>query len=44
MKSFFLAQVEVILGAVDLSRLYFVRDKSMLGAASRVSPSHSKQI
>ncbi len=33
-----------LLGSVDLSELNFVRDKSILVAASRVSPSHSKQI
>ncbi len=32
------------LGSVELSRLNFVRDKSVLIAASSVQPSHSKQI
>ena len=32
------------LGSVDLSRLNFVRDKNVLIKASRVQPSHSKQV
>jgi len=35
--------VYLILGRVDLSRLKFVRDKSVLIAARGLSPSHSKQ-
>jgi len=34
----------LLLEAVYLSRLIFVRDKSVLVAASGVSPSYSKQI